>query len=583
MKSYYTLEDCILNKKSNDFIFKQDKLKKREYSSGNLEEIKKFQQKHGCDLFEYIDYNKSIRLFFYIHLQNIKNNFDEILNNVIRTLKLNYQDLIIIQETEYIYRIVHKYLYVDCFEDLDQYLFRYNLFNINLKKEQFIPSILNKSLILKEKYDFYDSILNNTESLLKLNTKTTILTKTIKSQYIQNIEFDNYNTLFIKSSMGSGKSTSTVEYIKKHNIKSFLILSCRRTLTYTIYDKLKQNNIDVDNYITTNKTNIKISERLIISPDSICKLDFPLQKFEFIWIDEGVSFMYYIGNHLCIDKNTKTEVLYIIEWLLKNCHKLLITDADLNNHTIQYYLYYRNIQNCLYLQYKNASYVNKYHIFDTESETHLHLEENIKMGKKIYICCDTLSKTKNIYEYIINLNIITSENILLYNSESNHSVDKAMYDVNDFWKKFTVVIVSPKVVFGVDFNLEYFDCVYGFYKCTTLNVREAFQQIHRIRNIKSKMIYIFIYEKTNLHLENTLNSIKYNVQTYKLNNLFYKKTKIEIDHIVNCITYNIDKNGYKYMDMNSAMNYLIMYCIYECNNSLNDFMSIFKQQILLYI
>ena len=157
-----------------------------------------------------------------------------------------------------------------------------------------------------------------------------------------------------------------------------------------------------------------------------------------------------------------------------------------------------------------------------------------------------------------------------------------MYTVNDFWKKFTVVIVSPKVVFGVDFNLEYFDCVYGFYKCTTLNVREAFQQIHRIRNIKSKMIYIFIYEKTNLHLENTLNSIKYNVQTYKLNNLFYKKTKIEIDHIVNCITYNIDKNGYKYMDMNSAMNYLIMYCIYECNNSLNDFMTIFKKQILLY-
>ena len=72
MKSYYTLEDCILNKKSDDFIFKQDKLKTREYSSGNLEEIKKFQQKHGCDLFEYIDYNKNIRLFFYIYLQNVK-------------------------------------------------------------------------------------------------------------------------------------------------------------------------------------------------------------------------------------------------------------------------------------------------------------------------------------------------------------------------------------------------------------------------------------------------------------------------------------------------------------------------------
>ena len=32
------------------------------------------------------------------------------------------------------------------------------------------------------------------------------------------------------------------------------------------------------------------------------------------------------------------------------------------------------------------------------------------------------------------------------------------------------------------------------------------------------------------------------------------------------------------MDMNSASNYLIMYCIYECNNSLNDFMTIFKNK-----
>ena len=33
-----------------------------------------------------------------------------------------------------------------------------------------------------------------------------------------------------------------------------------------------------------------------------------------------------------------------------------------------------------------------------------------------------------------------------------------------FWSKYKIVIVSPKVVFGVDFNLEYFDYVYGFYK-----------------------------------------------------------------------------------------------------------------------
>ena len=39
-----------------------------------------------------------------------------------------------------------------------------------------------------------------------------------------------------------------------------------------------------------------------------------------------------------------------------------------------------------------------------------------------------------------------------------------MYDVNSFWNQFQVVIVSPKVVFGVDFNIKHFDYVYGFYK-----------------------------------------------------------------------------------------------------------------------
>ena len=78
----------------------------------------------------------------------------------------------------------------------------------------------------------------------------------------------------------------------------------------------------MDNYITSSKNNIKLSDRLIISPDSICKLDYPFKKFDFIWIDEGVSFMYYIGNHLCISKNTRSSI-YIIEWLLKNCNKLL--------------------------------------------------------------------------------------------------------------------------------------------------------------------------------------------------------------------------------------------------------------------
>ena len=586
MKSYNNLEDVLKNKLDETFIFRQTHLNKI-YSYGTLVEIRKFQQKHKCNLYEYVDYSSQIRLFFYINLHNDKNSFNSIFSNITKVLKLNMGDFIIIQESDIRFRIIHKYLYVESFELLDHFLFKHNLYNITLHKSQFLPCLYNNDVIITEKYNFEDSILNNINTLLEFKTDTNILTKTITSQYIQNIEFNNSDTLFIKSGMGSGKSTSTVNYIKKNNISSFLILSCRKTLTYTIYDKLKSENIVVDNYITSSKNNIKLSEKLIISPDSICKLDYPLKKIDFIWIDEGVSFMYYIGNHLCISKNTRPEVLYIIEWLLKNCNKLLVTDADLNNNVIQYYMNFRNIMYCNYLNYINLSHKNTYELFDSEKSILMDLEEKIKNNKNLYICCDTLSKTKSMYNYIINLNnnlnnnlnIIKEEDILLYNSETDTRLEKQMYDVNKFWSKYKIVIVSPKVVFGVDFNMEHFDYVYGFYKCTTLNVREAFQQLHRIRNIKSKKINIFIYEKTDLTLANSLCEIKYKIQTYDLDNLFYKKSKNEIDYIVNCISYTINKDGYKYIEMDNSSNYLIMYCIYECNNSLNNFIEIFKKQI----
>ena len=130
-------------------------------------------------------------------------------------MKFNKGDFIIIQENDISFRIIHKYLYVNSYENLDNYLFKHNLYNITLYKTQFLSCLYNNDVIITEKYNFEDSILNNINTLLEFKTNTNILTKTITSQYIQDIEFNNSNTLFIKSGMGSGKSTSTVNYIKK--------------------------------------------------------------------------------------------------------------------------------------------------------------------------------------------------------------------------------------------------------------------------------------------------------------------------------------------------------------------------------
>ena len=574
MKSFNTFEDAINNVKTNTFLFKQNKLNKT-FSISDIDTIKKFQSKHKTDIFQYVDYNKNIRFHFYINLNNSKENIDNIINNTLNILKFKYNDLIILQELDTSFLIIHKYIYVDNFDSLDNYLFKFNLFNIILYKTDFINTINNKNILTFDKYDFSQCIINNTTDLQKLNTTTDLKKTYLDSTFLKPICFNNYDTLFIKSDMGTGKSTATVNYIKDNNIDKFLILSCRRTLTFTIYDKLKQENITVDNYISTSLDKIKISNKLIISPDSLYKIQYPLEKFDFIWIDEGVSFMYYLGNHLFINQYTNKEVIFILEWLIKNCNKLLITDADLNDETINFYLYFRKLYYSHYLIYNKHPITNKYIFIDEEEEILKNLMCNIKNNNNIYICCDTLKKTKFIYDFLIN-NSISNELILLYNSESTKKYDKEMYNVNSFWKKFKIVIVSPKVIFGVDFNLNHFNYVYAFYKCTTITVRECFQQINRIRHIVNKKIYINIYKNKTLSLIDNLNYIKYNLSNYDSNNLFYKKSKSDCDFIFNSIIFKINNNGYKIIDMNNYINYLIIYCISNTNYNLNNFINIFN-------
>ena len=87
MKSYNTIEKCMEERSLGDFIFRQTQLIKC-YSYGGLQEMRKFQQKHKCNLYEYVDYDLPIRLFFYIYLNNTKSSFNDIFGHIIKVYLL---------------------------------------------------------------------------------------------------------------------------------------------------------------------------------------------------------------------------------------------------------------------------------------------------------------------------------------------------------------------------------------------------------------------------------------------------------------------------------------------------------------
>ncbi len=579
MKSYKILEDCFKNVKNNEYIFKTENCNKC-YIVSDIKNIKKYYTKHKNNIYQYIDNEVTIRFFFNIILNHKEEKFEDILAYNIKILKFNMNDLIIYQEDDLKYVIIHKYYYIDNIDELNLYLLNLNLLKIKVIEDNFIDLILNQNILTFEKCDLDDTIINNTISLLKLENKLNIENINKCDKYVNNINFDVNDTIFIKSKMGSGKTTAVIDYIKKNNIKSFLIISCRKTLTYSLCEKLKENNIDVNNYITLKKNNIKLSERLIISPDSLYKIDYPLKKFDLIWIDECVSLMSYLGNYLFINEQKNHDIIIIIDWLFKNCKNFLLTDADLNDNIIRYYLYYRNIENSVLINYDNFVDENNYVLYEEENMILEKLVNDLNNNNNIYICTDTLKGSKKIYNKIIDLNIIDISDILLYNSESDNKYEKEMYNVNEFWSKYKIIIVSPKVIFGVDFTLKYIDYIYCFYSCNTITVRECIQQIGRIRNLRKKNVNIYIKNVVKKDIEYNIVNIKYDLEN-NINNIFYKQSINDINNILKLLKFNINKMGYKNIDINDNINYLLIYSLYEKNVNLKKYIELLKKKLYI--
>ena len=167
MKSYNTLEDCKENIKNDDYIFKTENCNKC-YIISDIKSIKKYYTKYKNNIYQYINNEQTIRVFFNIILTNKDENFDNILEYNIKILKFNINDLIIYQENDLKYVVIHKYYYIDNIDELNLYLLNLNLLKVKVIEENYIDLILNQDILKFEKYNLEDTIINNTKSLLKL-------------------------------------------------------------------------------------------------------------------------------------------------------------------------------------------------------------------------------------------------------------------------------------------------------------------------------------------------------------------------------------------------------------------------------
>ena len=85
--------------------------------------------------------------------------------------------------------------------------------------------------------------------------------------------------------------------------------------------------------------------------------------------------------------------------------------------------------------------------------------------------------------------------VLYYHGESSQAMKEGAGQCNAEWVKYDVVIYTPTIVYGVDFNPEgppHFDAVLAYAVPTSNVVREFTQMLGRVRRLTTDMVYIYI-------------------------------------------------------------------------------------------
>jgi hypothetical protein len=334
----------------------------------------------------------------------------------------------------------------------------------------------------------------------------------------------NFKCLCLKSPYGTGKTYAFKQVIEIYKPKRILFITYRQSLANSLSEDLKQKYGFV-NYL---EEDIKKSDRVILQLDSIKKLNENINimtqkdgipSYDLIVLDESEGLL----NHLSFEKIEQHLIHNILINLIKKSKKCLVLDGDMNERTYDFITTLEDITYKLYVNEFKGIQKNFIFSYDTKNYDEM-IDNDLKNNKKIVIVCMTKSdaltyadKYKDLYK--INLHISTDKN------------KNVLKNVNENWGSCDLLIYSPSVESGVDFNIKnYFHKCYATISNHSTSYRAFFQMLNRVRYYKDNNINVLIPSSVDWKIDDILCKF----DEMKLN----KWLNIEINNLTTILIHN---------------------------------------------
>lgn len=372
-----------------------------------------------------------------------------------------------------------------------------------------IPLFNPPSIDIKDKDVLYfGNITNQIHKEFLIDADESFLNKNSNNIVIQAVNklFDTKSDLksvCVKSPYNSGKTSMLKKIIEQFDIKRVLFVSYRQSLSYDLYKNF--NNLGFKLYLNDDFSadriicQIESLEKLLPNNDETC-----IPNYDLVIIDEVVS----VINHLVSSPTVqhKHHTYDYLQAILFNSKKIIALDGDFNNMSYSYLSSFGKmciIHNTIKKDKKNFIFHRQIDKFNDL------INKDVQQKKKIVII--SLSQNMAMQYYDIYSKFYKEhykddkERVYVHTSLSDDSNKEYLKDVNKTWLNSDILIYTPSIESGIDFNIEHFDNLYIYLAQNSTSARGLLQMVSRVRKYKNNEVNVFLNNfkyKTNANFFN---------------------------------------------------------------------------------
>lgn len=517
----------------------------------NKERIRNIKESKGINTSNIYDETTILKYHNYIERNNIDNyhsNLDDIEFTPEFFIKCIYND----DNMPYdIYMSIGSALKRCCNDDekafklWDNWTKKCSNYNYEYNKIQFAgysrntcgySTLLNLAKYCNEYLNKYEEHL--CETLFNTNLITNKEEQDNRYINIDNSIYYNYDNIFIKSAMGSGKSYHLKELLKDEStFKNVVYLSSKRAFASSMSNDFSDNGFK--NYLDDSFTGYE--KRVIISLESLYKYN--ANSCDLLIIDESESIYSIISSETLIKNNFESNIQKFTN-LIKNSKLVLTMDAYLSNRSIEPILVLREDKTTKYIDNKYQYEERECYMIENKIDFIRQVINKLKEGKK---CCVVLGSRKvgdDIMKTISKTEGLENIKTLFHNIDNQLEYNA---NVNEKWNNLDLLMYSPTISCGISFTKLNYDnlFIYAVNKGSCL-MRDTIQAHKRVRQFNTNIIYACINEDFKGFCEYQQPTNKAILEeilgTYKKQLFQYKLPSIKEDSNINWI-YNIHINN----------------------------------------